>query len=387
MDVAAIKRLLAKRRVWSATAALACTLPVLAAVLPEDRADALYHSYDGGGVEINGPSVLVRKQLTKSSSISGNYYVDSITSASIDVVTTASPYTEERTEASASVDYLHEYSTMSLAYTNSEENDFSAKSAHFSFSQELFGNLTTLSMGYSRGWDVVRERGRADFEEDVDRQHYRLGVSQILTKTWLLDLGFEAITDEGFLNNPYRRYRYLTGDSNEPVGWEKEVYPRTRTSSAVAIRSMLYLPYRASVHGEYRFFTDTWGIDAHTAEIGYTHPYKTKWIFDFKYRYYTQTAADFYNDLFPSRRPQNYLARDKELSNFSNQTIGVGISYIFTPTRWRFVKKGSVNLSFDRLLFDYQDFRDARVTDVTPGDEPLYSFSANVVQLYLSIWY
>ncbi len=36
---------------------------VYAAVLPEDRADLLYHSYDGGGAEISGPSLLVRKKF------------------------------------------------------------------------------------------------------------------------------------------------------------------------------------------------------------------------------------------------------------------------------------------------------------------------------------
>src|SRR5690606_13330154 len=37
--------------------------PGAAAVLPDDRADVLYHRYDGGGVTIDGPSLLVRKKL------------------------------------------------------------------------------------------------------------------------------------------------------------------------------------------------------------------------------------------------------------------------------------------------------------------------------------
>ena len=76
-----------------------------AAVLPEDRADALYHRYDGGGVTIDGPSLLVRKQVAKNVSVAANYYVDSISSASIDVVTQGSPYIEQRTQWSGSVDY------------------------------------------------------------------------------------------------------------------------------------------------------------------------------------------------------------------------------------------------------------------------------------------
>ncbi|MEW8155874.1 MAG: hypothetical protein AB2765_14945, partial [Candidatus Thiodiazotropha endolucinida] len=35
-----------------------------ATVLPEDRADIMYHRYDGGGVEVDGPSILVRKSFS-----------------------------------------------------------------------------------------------------------------------------------------------------------------------------------------------------------------------------------------------------------------------------------------------------------------------------------
>ncbi len=101
---------------------------VQAAILPEDRADVLFHSYEGGGVEITGPSILVRKQIGDSFSASANFYVDSVTSASIDVVASASPYTEERTETSLSLEYLRDKVTLSAAYTNSDENDFLAKS-------------------------------------------------------------------------------------------------------------------------------------------------------------------------------------------------------------------------------------------------------------------
>ena len=44
-----------------------------AAVLPEDRADLLYHRYDGGGVVVDGPSVLVRKKFADTVSVVANY--------------------------------------------------------------------------------------------------------------------------------------------------------------------------------------------------------------------------------------------------------------------------------------------------------------------------
>jgi len=360
-----------------------------AGVLPEDRADAMYHSYDGGGVEISGPSLLVLKKVGQDVALNANYYVDSISSASIDVVTTASPYSEERTELSGGVDYLHGNSTLSLSYTSSDESDYEANTASMGVSMDMFGNMTTLSMGYSRGWDTVGVNGVAAFSEDTDRQNYRLGVSQVITKDLVLEVNYEGITDEGLLNNPYRQVRYV--DAGDPRGYNytDEQYPRTRTSSALAMRARHYLPWRAAVSGEYRFFTDTWGIDAHTFQLGYTHTFTGGWILDASLRHYRQGAADFYSDLLPFQDSQNFFGRDKELSTFTSNSLGVKLSYDFLKQGWQGIERGTLSLAWDSIWFDYDDFRDLRV--VLPasqvGSEPLYSFNANVVQLYLSLYF
>jgi len=78
---------------YAAAAALVGTA-AKGGVLPDDRADLLYHSYSGGGVTINGTSLLVRKKVGDHVSLVGNWYTDSVSGASIDVVTQASPYKE-----------------------------------------------------------------------------------------------------------------------------------------------------------------------------------------------------------------------------------------------------------------------------------------------------
>lgn len=383
--MAVINRSLKKGTILLVASTAGVVLPLFAAVLPDDRADIMYHAYDGGGVEVSGPSLLVLKQLGQSAAVSGNYYIDAVSSASIDVVTTASPYTEERTEKSLGLQYLAGKSMMSAGYTNSTENDYTANSANFNISQSMFGDLSTVTLGYSFGWDEVGKTGQADFSEDADRQQFRLSLSQILTRDWIVDLGYEAITDEGFLNNPYRSVRYLDPTSPKGYSYEAEQYPFTRTSNAVSMRSKYYLPYRAALSGEYRFFNDTWGIQAHTLALGYTHPWKDRWLIDLKYRYYTQSKADFYSDLFPRAQAQNFLARDKELSTFSSHSIGVGASYEFVRS-WKAIDRGTVNIGYDHILFAYDDFRDLTVNAV-PGEEPLYDFSADVLRLYMSLWY
>jgi len=379
------------RRAAARVAAVVCAVAVFssavhAGVLPEERADVLFHSYDGGGVTIQGPSLLVRKQFAENFSASANYYVDRVTSASIDVVSTASPYTEERTQYSVGFDYLHDGWLLNLGFTTSEENDYTAETFSVGISQDFFGDLTTLSLGYSVGSDEVRRRGDATFRADVDRRQYRLGLSQILTRSLLLGFSFETITDEGYLNNPYRSVRYVDDESALGFSWESEVYPRTRTSDAAAIRLRYYLPYRAAVHAEYRAYTDSWDIGADTFEIGYTHPLEGGWTLEARVRSYSQTAASFYRDLFPRREFQNFMARDKELSTFDSTSLRLGASYDVLRAGWRFVERGTLNIAYDRITFDYADFRDV-TRGGAPGEEPSYRFSADVVQLYMSFWF
>ncbi|MGD8908213.1 MAG: DUF3570 domain-containing protein [Chromatiales bacterium] len=354
-----------------------------AAVLPEERADVMFHRYNGGGVQVDGPSILVRKSLGQSVSVNANYLVDSISCASVDVITSASAYTEERTETSLSVDYLYDKTLMTLSFIKSDESDYLAETGSFDVSHDMFGDLTTVSLGYSVGNDDISSNVDETLNRTAKRQNFRAGITQILTKNSLLSVNLETITDEGFLRSPYRSARYL---DNGTETWASEVYPETRTSNALALRLKYFLPYRAALSGEYRYFDDTWGIDADQVEIGYTHPFQENWIFDVHYRYYTQKKADFYSDLFVGQ--MTFMARDKELSTFQDHTIGVGVSYEFKPERWQFIDRGSFNFEFDHIRFDYDDFRDLTVEGTfAPGEEPLYSFSANVIKAFLSIWY
>ena len=249
---------------------LVVAAPAFSAVLPEDRADVLYHRYEGGGVTVDGPSVLVRKKIGESVSVSANYYVDMVSSASVDVVTTASPYKDKREQKSLSADYLRGKSLYSAGYIESKETDYTSDTAFFNVSQDLFGDLTTVSLGYSQGWDQVGKRGDPSFNKRLDRRNYRLGVTQVVTRNMLVGLNFETTTEEGYLQNPYRSIRFLAPGNS--YGFGPEIYPRTRTGSAGSLRVKYYLPWRAAADGQYRYFSDTWGIRAHTATLEYTQP-------------------------------------------------------------------------------------------------------------------
>ena len=377
------------RRVLTIAALLMAFGVTHAGVLPDDRADVLYHLYDGGGVQIDGPSVLVRKKAGKSLSFVGNYYVDMISSASIDVITTASPYTEERKQWSLGMDYLRGNTTMRVNYTTSEESDFDAETVSFSVSQDMFGDLTTVTLSYALGDDLVRRSDDPTFERPLDRQIYGVGFTQILTKKLISSLNIETITEEGYLNNPYRSVRYFDAGSASGYSFEPELYPNTRTSNAVGLRLRYFLPYRAALEGEYRFFTDTWDIEGHTGSLSYIHPWKD-FTFTGKFRYHDQTGAHFYRDLFPGPQATNFRGRDKELSALTSYTFKLQAAYEFLNDdgndTWGFIKRAKVTASLNILSVDYHEFSDLTAQEVI-GSEPLYQLDANIFQIYFSFFY
>jgi hypothetical protein len=377
------------RRVLTIAALLMAFGVTHAGVLPDDRADVLYHLYDGGGVQIDGPSVLVRKKAGKSLSFVGNYYVDMISSASIDVITTASPYTEERKQWSLGMDYLRGNTTMRVNYTTSEESDFDAETVSFSVSQDMFGDLTTVTLSYALGDDLVRRSDDDTFERPLDRQIYGVGFTQILTKNLVSSLNIETMTEEGYLNNPYRSVRYFDLGSATGYSFESELYPNTRTSNAVGLRLRYFLPYRAAVEGEYRFFTDTWDIEGHTVSLSYIHPWKD-FTFTGKFRYHDQTGAHFYRDLFPGPQATNFRGRDKELSALTSYTVKLQAAYEFLSDdgndTWGFIKRAKVTASLNMLNVDYHEFSDLTAQEVI-GSEPLYQLDADIFQIYFSFFY
>jgi len=391
----------------------ACATPAVTGVLPDDRTDALYHRYQGGGITIQGPDILVQKKITDNFAVTGSWYQDYISSASIDVKLNASPYKEKRTQETGGFMYLHGKSTYSAGLIHSDEPDYKANTTYYSVSQDMFGDLSTLSLTYKRGWDkvyrdlkdptthqIINDPSFGGFDKDgnpishkdADHRGYSLGLSQILTRTLIANFNYEVLTDQGYLQSPYRQILYLNPQSGNGYTLANQVYPNTRTSNAGSLQLKYYLPwYRASVGGSYRYFSDTWGIRGHTAELDYTHPAFKRWIFDGSLRYYTQNAATFYSDLFPRANSQNFMARDRELAAFNSYTVGVGVSYDFPIPRNPWVNRSSFTIRYDHLLVDYKDFRNALLIGANPdwsaGNEPLYKLNANIMQAYLSVWF
>ncbi len=342
--------------------------PAMGATLPEDRAEALIHSYDGGGVKADGPAFLVRKSLADKVSFSGQYYVDAVSNASIDVVTTASPFKETRKSYTLGADTVVRDATLSVSMDKSSEPDYKADTWGLDITQDTFGGMTTVALGFSRGRDDVGKKDIGFFDKATHWQ-YRAGVTQILSPRWLASLNFEAVSDEGYLGSPYRAARVFGALIPERV-------PRTRSGRAFKLRAAGDIggaDTRTGLHAEWRHYWDNWDIKSDTLEVGGSKYFGESWLADGWLRYYKQGKALFYSDNAPAE--SLYVSRNRQLSTF--HSVALGARGTWTPGgSW--AKYGlKLNASYELRRFSFSDFTDLRT-------QKAYSYDANIVQLYVT---
>ena len=348
-----------------AIASLAPTAATRAADLPADQAEALLHAYKGGGVTATGPAFLVRKSLANKVSLSGLYYVDAVSNASIDVVTTASAFKETRNAYDVGLDYVVRDTGIRVARSTSREPDYTADALSVDITQDLFANMTTASLGYTRGWDRVG-KSREGFFDRAQHWQYRLGLSQVLTARLTASVNFEAIADDGYLGNPYRVARVFGAAVPER-------HPRTRSSRSVAVRSAYSLGAGSALRGEVRHFWDTWGIRANTFEIAWARAFGDTLLAEGFARLHTQGSALFYSD--NAADETLYLSRNRQLSSFTSPSFGAKATYTM-----REAVRGQ-DLRFTGSI-EFKQFKYDNFTDIRTGQA--YSHNAALLQLTVS---
>lgn len=337
--------------------------------LPEERSEAMVHVYDGGGVRAIGPAILVRKNIADKVSLTGSLYIDMVSNASIDVVTTASPYRETRTEFGLGLDHVVRDTLIHVGLTRSGEPDYRATTASLDVSQEVFGGMTTVSLGFSRGQDDVGKRGQSGYFDHATHWQYRLGATQILSPRWLLSVNGEAMADEGFLGSPYRVAKVFGSAVPERV-------PRTRSARAIKFRLLGDITEggpRSAVHADYRYYRDTWAIQAHTLEAGYSRYLQPRLLADTFVRLNRQGDALFFSDNASSETL--YVTRNRQLSAFTSTSVGGKLSHVATGAAARYDLR--LTAAYELVHFNYSHF-----TDVRTGQP--YAFNGHVLQLLVN---
>ena len=200
--------------------------------------------------------------------------------------------------------------------------------------------------------------------DNLNRNSYSLGISfsQILSKKVQTLFLADFIFQDGLLSTPHQRiYFGNIEDSfieNFQLANDIERLPDTRTKIAIGNRTNFYINENLVIRSFYRFYTDDWGINSHTAKI--ETPIKIGDFFTIypMYRFYTQNKADdfyLYNQALSTAK---YYTSDYDLAAYNAHQYGLGFKYYDPLGKFNlsYLKLKSIELEFnayERSQFNY----------------------------------
>lgn len=264
--------------------------------------------------------------------------------------------------------------TGSLVGGISNERDWRAANGGLEGSWDLNNKLTTLSAGagYTRNEVDPTEGGSQRFPTRISHAHnYEgngfLGLAQVLGDETVIQTSVGFTYQNGYLSDPYK-LAYVAGNT------VNDTRPGNRRRLAWNTRLRQNIPaLDATVHLDYRYYHDDWGITSHTAELAWYQTLPQSWALVPRVRWYTQSEADFYQPYYNFQMSNGLYSSDYRLSPFGALSESLGLY-----KRW-----GSWNLSLRYERYDSGKGYSIRHIDVdNPGLVRYQVFSAGVVKTF-----
>jgi len=143
--------------------------------------------------------------------------------------------------------------------------------------------------------------------------------SQVINKRLQGSINFDLVAQSGYLGLPFHRVYFNTGKDTV------ENLPSTRYKLPIGARLNYFLGDKVILRAYYRYYTDSWGLTAHTASLEV--PYKITPFFSVApfYRYYTQTAAKYFAPYEAHKTTDQYYTSNYAYSAFTSGFFGVNI--------------------------------------------------------------
>lgn len=292
--------------------------------LAPDEVQINFNSYfDNARVSIVYPDVYVNKSLGEKTTINGRYLVDVISSASmrshfdrvystqaskvgIDAYTSASKRTngggddtpdEMRHEFSFGINHIFGDFTVSLNNIYSTEHDYTSETIAASISMPFAKKNTIVNLGLVRSFDKSSPETRS-WTADKDVWSVNMSLSQIVSLDFIAQAELFYSNLSGFLSDPYQVVKVLD-TTNMKLAMYEPVSPDTRNRYAVGLKGLYRVSENSSAELGYRYYTDDWSINSHTINAKYNRMMSDdKIVMSVGYRFYTQSAADFYKPTY-----------------------------------------------------------------------------------------
>jgi len=264
--------------------------------------------------------------------------IDHYTSASSDMIDLSANSSASSSDVRfyPSLSYLRENIDKGRSFgagvSSSSEFDYQSFGANLSFSQKTKdrnGEFTAKFQTFIDQLKLIepielRTYGHEGYDT-ANRNTFvgTLSYSQVINKELQIMLVGDVISQNGYLSLPFHRVYFADGSVHQ------EKMPDTRLKIPLGIRASYFLGDNLILRAYYRYYTDDWGINSHTADLEI--PVKLTQAFSLSpfYRYYTQSGTKYFKPYREHTSADEYYTSNYDLSKFNSGFFGMGMK--FTP--------------------------------------------------------
>ena len=223
--------------------------------------------------------------------------------------------------------------TIGAGLSTSTEFDYQSFGGNINFSKKTNnrnGEFTAKAQAYIDKVSLIYPTElRSGGGGGGDDEHYgstarnsfsgSLSYSQIINQRLQLMFIADLISQKGLLSLPF--YRVYFNDNSV----HKENLPDTRMKIPLGFRANYFIGDKIILRSFYRYYHDDWGLTAHTLEL--ETPVKVTPFFSITpfYRYYKQTAVDYFAPYKSHTSADQYYTSNYDLSAFNSNFYGAGI--------------------------------------------------------------
>jgi hypothetical protein len=328
-----------------------------------------YYFYDSGENTVSTTAFSLVKKFLSQTFFLLDIELDNVRVPPIDAATGASRpqrnrgETFEKTRGQVIIGVeqgLGPTTSFALNLYRSQEVDYLSNSAIVTLSQDFFQRNTTITVQGQFNDDRVGKITETGSVINSNKRVYTgaVNVTQILSKTTVLNLSYDGVYMEGFLSDPYRQVEVFDQSGVGDIFDESHPKKRTRQAGTVRLKQFI-VPVDASFIGSYRYYFDDWDVSSHTIEFKMNKYVFSNLIFSASYRYYKQSGAEFYQERYTGSAGESdfFKTDDYKLKPFGSNNYGLSLRYLLrglagTNEDLSFLDNSSIEFQFFRYIND-----------------------------------
>jgi Protein of unknown function (DUF3570) len=229
---------------------------------------------------------------------------------------------------------------LSVGAKVSDERDFFSLTVNASIAHDFNDKNTTLSFGINNEYDRLQPIGgtplagtdiafssKSGAKQSKDGIGLLLGVTQLMSRTWLSEFNISIDRFHGYLNDPYKITSVIDSSGNT-TEYLYESRPQQRTRKSAYWENRVTWNPQLSTALSLRYMSDDWGIRSETAQLHLRRQLSDRERYiEPSIRWYRQTAADFYTPFILDTAVLPSLeASDTRLAAF--HALSYGLKYL-----------------------------------------------------------